>query len=116
MWQLRPDGDLAAAEHANKPTEGDQGAKAFRHAKNSIAHLRQIRRPQESNYSLVMRPPLSGASLTGRERGRLIGKIISWSIGILIVVWIVSRPVTAGNDVHMWISDIVSFFSHLASG
>ena len=46
----------------------------------------------------------------------MIAKIAGWIVGILIIVWIVTNPAAAGNDVHAWISDIVSFFSHLASG
>jgi hypothetical protein len=43
-------------------------------------------------------------------------KIIGWIVGILIVVWVVSTPSGAGNDVHSWISGILSFFQHLARG
>jgi hypothetical protein len=46
----------------------------------------------------------------------VISKIIGWIAGILVIVWIVSNPAGAGNDVHTWINDIVSFFSHLTNG
>jgi len=46
----------------------------------------------------------------------LIGKVLSWVIIILIVVWIISDPAKAGTQVHGWIQDIVDFFTHLASG
>jgi hypothetical protein len=46
----------------------------------------------------------------------LITKIVGWIVGILIIVWIVTNPAGAGNDVHAWITDIVSFFSHLTGG
>lgn len=32
------------------------------------------------------------------------------------VVWIVSSPATAGNDVHEWVTGIISFFEHLTRG
>lgn len=46
----------------------------------------------------------------------MIGKIIGWIIIILIVVWVISNPTGAGHAVHTWITDILSFFTHLASG
>ena len=46
----------------------------------------------------------------------MVGKIIGWIVGILIIIWIVSNPAGAGHDVHLWINDVVSFFSHLANG
>ena len=46
----------------------------------------------------------------------MLMKIIGWIVGILIVVWVVSTPGGAGNDVHSWISGILSFFQHLARG
>ena len=46
----------------------------------------------------------------------MLAKLISWIVGILVVVWIVTTPAGAGNDVHSWITGIVSFFQHLAQG
>lgn len=46
----------------------------------------------------------------------LITKIAGWVVVILIVVWIISDPSGAGADVHGWINDIISFFTHLAHG
>jgi hypothetical protein len=46
----------------------------------------------------------------------LVPKAIGWTIGILVIVWIIANPARAGNDVHTWINDIVSFFSHLTNG
>jgi hypothetical protein len=43
-------------------------------------------------------------------------KIIGWVVVILIVIWVVSNPGAAGNSVHDWIADIISFFQHLANG
>ena len=46
----------------------------------------------------------------------MVGKLIGWIVGILIVIWIVSNPTGAGNDVHGWINDVTAFFGHLANG
>lgn len=46
----------------------------------------------------------------------MLSKVLGWVVVILIVVWVVSNPSVAGNSVHGWISDVVSFFQHLASG
>ncbi len=46
----------------------------------------------------------------------MLAKLTGWIVGILVVVWIVSAPAGAGNDVHQWISGILSFFQHLAQG
>jgi hypothetical protein len=35
---------------------------------------------------------------------------------ILIAVWIVSQPDVAGNTIHAWIQDAITFFQHLAKG
>lgn len=43
---------------------------------------------------------------------RLLGVII----GIVFVIWAITSPADAGISVHHWISGLVSFFSHLASG
>jgi hypothetical protein len=39
-----------------------------------------------------------------------------WIVLIIVIVWIVSNPAGAGNDVHTWANDIISFFRHLAEG
>ena len=46
----------------------------------------------------------------------MLAKIAGWTVGILVVVWIVSTPAGAGNDVHSWVSGILSLFQHLAKG
>lgn len=46
----------------------------------------------------------------------MVGKIVGWIVGILIIVWIISDPSGAGADVHGWITDIISFFTSLAHG
>lgn len=46
----------------------------------------------------------------------MVKQIIGWVVVILIVVWILSNPTAAGTTVHNWITDIVSFFQHLARG
>jgi hypothetical protein len=43
-------------------------------------------------------------------------KWVWWIVLILVIVWIVSNPTGAGNDVHTWVNDIISFFRHLANG
>lgn len=50
------------------------------------------------------------------EADHLVAKIIGWIVIILIVVWILSNPAGAGSTVHSWITGIISFFQHLASG
>jgi hypothetical protein len=44
----------------------------------------------------------------------LLQKTIGIIVAILIVVWIVSDPASAGNTVHNWITGIISFFHHVA--
>lgn len=57
------------------------------------------------------------APTTGQERGkRLAGKILTWALVILIVIWVISNPTAAGSQVHSWITDISNFFTHLARG
>ena len=46
----------------------------------------------------------------------MVAKIIGWVVIILIVVWVLSNPSGAGSTVHGWITGIISFFQHLASG
>ena len=46
----------------------------------------------------------------------MLAKIMGWTVGILVIVWIVSTPTGAGNDVHSWVSGILSFFQHLSRG
>jgi hypothetical protein len=44
----------------------------------------------------------------------LLSKTIGVIVAILIVVWIVASPASAGNDVHTWITGIITFFRHMA--
>lgn len=46
----------------------------------------------------------------------MIPKWVSIIILILVVIWILSDPSTAGSDVHRWVSDIFTFFSQAAKG
>jgi Fe2+ transport system protein B len=55
-------------------------------------------------------------SLTEQRGKVLVPKAVGWIIAVLVIVWIVANPARAGNDVHTWINDIVSFFSHLTNG
>lgn len=55
-----------------------------------------------------------GAKRGGSEEIRLLSRLVGIIITILIIVWIVSSPATAGNDVHGWIADIFMFFHHVS--
>jgi hypothetical protein len=44
----------------------------------------------------------------------LLSKIIGIIVAVLIIVWIVSNPASAGDTVHGWISGLITFFHHLA--
>jgi hypothetical protein len=44
----------------------------------------------------------------------LLQRVIGIIVAILIVVWIVSNPASAGDTVHSWITGILTFFHHLA--
>jgi cytochrome b len=46
----------------------------------------------------------------------MAAKMITWSLIILIVIWIFSNPTGAGSDVHRWVGDLVGFFTHVAKG
>jgi hypothetical protein len=41
---------------------------------------------------------------------RVLGIIVT----ILIIVWVVSNPTSAGDTVHSWVTGIITFFQHLA--
>jgi hypothetical protein len=43
----------------------------------------------------------------------LLSRIIGIVVAILVVVWVVSTPAAAGDDVHGWISGILTFFQHV---
>ncbi len=44
----------------------------------------------------------------------MLQKIVGWIIVVLIVVWIITNPSSAGDTVHGWITGIIDFFRHLA--
>jgi len=44
----------------------------------------------------------------------LLQKTIGILVAILIVVWIVSNPASAGDAVHSWISGLITFLHHIA--
>ncbi len=44
----------------------------------------------------------------------MLQKVLGIIVAIVIVVWIVSNPASAGDTVHGWISGLVTFFHHLA--
>lgn len=41
-------------------------------------------------------------------------RILGMVLAIMIVVWVVSDPVGAGDVVHGWINSLITFFHHLA--
>lgn len=55
-------------------------------------------------------------SRPNRKARWMAAKILTWSIIILIVVWIFSNPAGAGSDVHKWAGDLVGFFTHVSKG
>ena len=44
----------------------------------------------------------------------LLAKVLGWILAIVIVVFIITNPVEAGNLVRDWIQAIITFFEHLA--
>lgn len=44
----------------------------------------------------------------------MLAKVIGVIVAVLIIVWIVSDPASAGDIVHGWISGLMTFFHHLA--
>lgn len=50
----------------------------------------------------------------GREARALLQRILGIIVAILVIVWIVSNPTSAGDTVHSWVTGIITFFQHLA--
>jgi hypothetical protein len=44
----------------------------------------------------------------------VLQRVLGIIVAVLIIVWIVSNPASAGNTVHSWITGILTFFHHLA--
>jgi len=44
----------------------------------------------------------------------LLQRILGIAVLILVIVWIVSSPASAGDTVHGWITGIITFFRHIA--
>jgi hypothetical protein len=44
----------------------------------------------------------------------LLQRILGIIVAVLIIVWIVSNPASAGDTVHSWITGVLTFFRHLA--
>jgi hypothetical protein len=44
----------------------------------------------------------------------VLQRVLGIIVAILIIVWIVSNPASAGNTVHSWITGVLTFFHHLA--
>jgi hypothetical protein len=77
----------------------------------------------EQNWHLAEHDPLrrgpsaggvTAAKRDGSKEIRLLSRLIGIIITILIIVWIVSNPATAGNDAHGWIAGIFTFFQHVS--
>lgn len=46
----------------------------------------------------------------------MLAKVLGWIVVVIIVVFIITNPVEAGNLVREWINAIITFFTHLAGG
>lgn len=90
------------------PSGNSNDADIWFHAKICEQPSQSLRSGGASSERRALQP--------GREADRLVAKIIGWVVVILIVIWIISNPTAAGTSVHNWITDIVSFFTHLARG
>ena len=44
----------------------------------------------------------------------LLQKLIGVIVTVLILVWVISNPASAGDSVHDWIAGIITFFEHLS--
>lgn len=44
----------------------------------------------------------------------MLSRIIGIIVAVLIIVWIVSNPASAGDTVHGWITGFLTFCHHLA--
>ncbi|HEY2505154.1 MAG TPA: hypothetical protein VGI58_01440 [Streptosporangiaceae bacterium] len=44
----------------------------------------------------------------------MLQRTLGIAVVILVIVWIVSDPASAGDTVHSWISGIITFFHHIA--
>jgi len=48
------------------------------------------------------------------KREALLQRALGIIVLVLIIVWIVANPASAGDTVHGWITGIITFFKHLA--
>jgi len=44
----------------------------------------------------------------------LLQKVLGALVALLIIVWIVANPASAGDTVHTWITGILTFLRHIA--
>lgn len=44
----------------------------------------------------------------------LLQKVLGALVALLIIVWIVANPASAGDTVHGWITGILTFLRHIA--
>ena len=85
---------------------------------------RITRHPARQDGRLFTFPPgsLPGASdrdtyaatEPDREARALLSRIIGIIVAVLVIVWIISNPASAGDTVHGWITGLITFFHHLA--
>jgi len=45
----------------------------------------------------------------------LLQKIFWTLVTILVLVWVVANPTSAGDSVHHWVNGVITFFSHLSA-
>ena len=65
-------------------------------------------------YSLPDARDLNAAAEPDREARALLSRIIGIVVAVVVIVWIVSNPASAGDTVHGWITGVLTFFHHLA--
>ena len=44
----------------------------------------------------------------------MLQKLIGVVVTVLVLVWVISNPASAGNSVHEWVAGIITFFEHLS--
>ena len=51
----------------------------------------------------------------GREgKAPVLQKLIGVIVTVLVLVWVISNPASAGDSVHDWIAGLITFFEHLS--
>jgi hypothetical protein len=60
------------------------------------------------------RPAIPAAAAGAGRESPLLQKLIGTVVTLLVLVWIISSPASAGDAVHHWITGIITFFVHLS--